>query len=204
MPATEGVSVYEPPHIKFPFENYKVVEYMGCPVVPYVSKEQVEAIISLELEMVDINKYPYMVINKNGAIFHRDEIIKRKRYNGQIIEVEYHRARGGFGVEVATAIPRQAYGKGVLIVDDLWDSGYTGQAMLDDAGPNSLAVMLFWKVGVENQLTPDLKRVLFGAKIDNIWIAGCGANLDMRNDPIYPKNYGREIYGLVARPDSLK
>jgi hypoxanthine-guanine phosphoribosyltransferase len=191
----ERKSFYDTPYISFP-NHPKKLNLDNHEVYRYICPEIMSGLIDNLCRKIDYSKFDTVLVNMKGGKFLYDEIVKRKGEPISHDVIEYHQAKGGFGAIVIIPVSRNLDGKKCLIIDDILDTGGVFKEIVKNLSENSLCVALVQKINVKDQI--EIKNKIVGTRIDNVWVGGCGMNLETEGDGL-PKDYLRAYPGLVAK-----
>lgn len=186
---------YETPFISFPRFPKKIV-IDNHQVYNYICPEIMSGLIDNLCKKIEYSEFDTVLVNMKGGKFLYDEIVKRKGEPQKQDIVEYHQPKGGFGAIVYIPVPKYLDGKKCLIIDDILDTGGVFKEISKNLSEDSVCVALVQKINIKNQI--EIKNKIVGTKISNVWVGGCGMNLETEGDGL-PKDYLREYPGLVAK-----
>jgi uncharacterized protein len=175
----EFVSVFETPYVPFP-TTPETIEVGGHSVHEYISPEKMEQIIENLSGQIDLHKFEGVLVNMNGGMFLFEQLSCLQGYRQEPVIIEYHRPKEAYGAIVVTPVPPELKGKRLLVLDDIYDSGGTLRAVIEDAGSSSQAVALVIKNGIPDQIK--IPNILIGERIDNKWIGGCGMDMGLAKE----------------------
>jgi hypoxanthine-guanine phosphoribosyltransferase len=195
MPLAELGLTTETPYIPFPTEP-KLVRVGKFFVTEYISPFRMDKYIKELSDKVPLRGFEEVIVNLNGGKFLFKRMSQLQKYQKAPTLVEYHRPDGGFGANVVTPVPERLLGKKALVIDDIYDSGGTMQAILSDLSPDSQAIALVTKNGITNQI--QIGNIMVGLRIDNVWIGGCGMDMGFGEEG----NSFRDYPGIVVNSAS--
>jgi len=178
-----------PPFFEFS-KNPKIFELDGHPVYEYIQPHVMDKIIEQFSWQVNLNWFDKIVVNLKGGEYFAKSLAKLKNYQGEIINIEYHRDR-----KITIPVPSYLRDKRIGVIDDILDGGGTAEDILNDA-PNASFIFLTKKIGIQDQII--IPRSLVALQISDVWVGGCGMNLESEGDGL-PKNFSRKHKGLVAK-----
>ena len=182
---------YNTPYISFPKYPNKL-KLDDHEVYDYICPEIMSGLIDNLSRKIDYSKFDTVLVNMKGGKFLYDEIVKRKSEPINHDVIEYHQVKGGFGAIVIIPVPRNLDDKKCLIIDDILDTGGVFKEIIKNLSEDSLCVALVQKININNQI--EIKNKIVGTRIDNVWVGGCGMNLETEGDGL-----PREYSGLVAK-----
>ncbi|MDP3918165.1 MAG: hypothetical protein Q8Q30_03260 [Candidatus Woesebacteria bacterium] len=178
-----------PPFFEFP-KNPKIFELDCHPVYEYIQPHVMDKIIEQFSWQVNLNWFDKIVVNLKGGEYFAKSLAKLKNYQGEIINIEYHRDR-----KITIPVPSYLRDKRIGVIDDILDGGGTAEDILNDA-PNASFIFLTKKIGIQDQII--IPRSLVALQISDVWVGGCGMNLESDGDGL-PENFTRKYKGLVAK-----
>lgn len=197
MATPEWVSSLEAPFVKFP-ENPRVVTVGGFKVLEYLSPAEITRYLDRLASFVRFKDFDEVLMNLNGGSFVFDYIGRVTCYNKPAIPIEYHKTDDEAGVEVVRPVPESLWGRRVLIVDDVHDTGRVLEKILEDThSPTARAAVIVSKEGVEDKVP--IGNIAVGVRIENRWVGGCGMDLgiEKKHDDCF-----RKYHGIVVKiPD---
>jgi len=125
---------------------------------------------------------PYVLIAMNGGVFLAGQLLPRlmmPMYVGHVHVSRYGSSLSGGEVSWEGMLPGEIKGKAVLVLDDIFDRGYTmasiKQRVLElGAESFSCAVLVDKTLQVEKPFTPDY----IGVRAPDKFLFGCGMDVD--------------------------
>jgi hypoxanthine-guanine phosphoribosyltransferase len=186
MPLAELGLVIETPYIPFPTEP-KLVRVGKFYVTEYIPPFQMDKYIRQLSDKVQLREFEEVLVNLNGGKFLFKKMSELQNYQRNPTFIEYHRPDGGFGADIVTPVPERLIGKKALVIDDIYDSGGTMQAITSNLSPDSQAIALVTKNGITNQI--HVENIIVGLRIDNVWIGGCGMDMGLGEEGDAFRNY---------------
>lgn len=197
MSVAESLHSKDIPYIPFP-KNPETINVGGFDVFNYIRPPEMSSIIKNLSDRVNLHKYEHVIVNLKGGNFLFEALAKIQNYKRDSIPVEIHRPKDGFGAIVTNDVPKEFWGTHSLAIDDIYDSGGTLLHIMSKLSPDSGAAALITKVGIKNQIP--IHDLEIGAKIDIVWVGGCGMDLGKDGEA----NIFRSYPGIVVNPPPLK
>lgn len=184
-----GLLKYDSPFIEFP-ERPEIMSLEGYDVYKYIEPSEMANLVKRFSEKINLNWFDAIAVNQIGGEYFAQELARLQSYSKPIFDIEYHRDH-----RIVKAVPQELRGLKIGVIDDIRDSGGTGQDILEDA-PLASFLFLTEKVDVPNQI--NFPRSASVVKINNVWVGGCKMNLDAPGDGL-PENFGRDYPGIIVK-----
>lgn len=190
-----SIFTYKTPYISFPrFPNKITID--GHMVNDYLHPDIMSRLIDNLCKKINLNDFEAVLVNMKGGKYLYDEIVKRKGEPKRMEVIEYHRPEKGFGAIVVIPVSRDLYNKKCLLVDDILDSGGVSNEIGKNLSADSASVFVVKKRGIVNQI--EINNKLVAVEIDDVWVGGCGMNLETLGDGL-PKDFSRDYPGIIVK-----
>lgn len=186
---------FDTPYISFPNPPKKIM-LDGHEVYDYIHPEIMKGLIDNLCKKIILEDFDAVLVNMKGGKYLYDEIVKRKGEPKRMDLIEYHRPEKGFGAIVVIPVSRDLYGKKCLKVDDILDSGGVNFEIGKNLSTDSTSVFVVRKRGINNQI--NLENKIVAVEIDDVWVGGCGMNLESEGDDL-PKDFSRECPRIIVK-----
>ena len=182
-------------YYKFP-DNPTTTTIEGYNVLEYIPQEIVMENIKQIAELIDPNEFDAVVVNETGGIYlykllseFNPEITLRDTF-----PVNYKRAPGGYNSDVIKPIPESIRGTKTLLIEDIYDTGGTIEAIKKHS-PDTVSVVAVQKAGILNQIA--LNNIFPAVITDDVWLGGVGMDFGTEN---YPIDFPRDLRSIVVMP----
>lgn len=176
----------------------KTIEAQGMTFEECISKEEIAAAVQRVADQINHDyegREPLFICTLNGAFIFAADLFRKIKLHSQITFIRLKSYDGtATSGQINEIVPLydDVYGRDVIILEDIIDSGYTMQyykEKLQTLGVKSIAVAsLLFKP--EALLCPYSRPEYVGLEIPKEFIIGCGFDLDE-----YERNH-EEIYRL--------
>ena len=182
-----------PPAFEFP-KNPTIFRYKGYDVYKYIDENRMTSFIENISSQINFSWFDAILVNQTGGDYFFKRLLDLQKRKGnvtnKIVNIEYHRDHS-----IKIPVPAELKGKRTFCIDDVLDSGGTSKDIYHDS-PYTTFLYLTEKFGINYRWTPP--RYYSAVRVSNVWIGGCGMNLDSEGDGL-PLDFGRDYEGIMAK-----